>query len=84
MKYSFNFLQVTNWLLICRENVKKIRDQVLNEQITKQQAIDLLLNEKRRISVLKDILYRKTRIHGISGDFLKNLKEIKKSYGIEN
>ena len=84
MKYSFNFLQVTNWLLVCRENIKKIRDQVLNEEISKEKAIELLTNEKRRISVLKDILYRKIRLHGISNDFLKNLKEIKKEYGIED
>ena len=84
MKYSFNFLQVTNWLLVCRENIKKIRDQVLSEQISKEDAIKLLQVEKRRISTLKDILHRKTRLHGVSKDFLKNLKEIKKEYGVED
>ena len=84
MKYSFNFLQVTNWLLVCRENIKKIRDQVLSEQITKEEAVKLLQVEKRRISTLKDILHRKTRLHGVSKDFLKNLKEIKKEYGVED
>ena len=84
MKYSFNFLQVTNWLLVCRENIKKIRDQVLAEQISKEQAIELLMVEKRRISTLKDILHRKVRLHGISKDFLKSLKEIKKEYGVED
>jgi len=84
MKYSFNFLQVTNWLLICRENIKKIRDQVLNEEISKEQAIELLQREKHHITSLKDILHRKTRMHGISKDFLRNLKEIKKEYGIED
>jgi len=84
MKYSFNFLQVTNWLMVCRENIKKIRDQVLAEQISKEEAVRLLTNEKRRISTLKDILYRKIRLHGISKDFLKNLKEIKKEYGVED
>jgi len=84
MKYSFNFLQVTNWLIVCRENIKKIRDQVLAEEISKEQAIQKLLNEKRRITTLKDILNRKTRLHGISKDFLKSLKEIKKEYGVED
>lgn len=84
MKYSFNFLQVTNWLLVCRENIKKIRDSVLSEAISKEQALELLTTEKRRISVLKDILLRKTRIHGVSKDFLKNLKDIKKEYGVED
>lgn len=84
MKYSFNFLQVTNWLLICRENMKKIRDQVLKEQISKEKAIELLTIEKKHISALKDILHRKARIHGVSKDFLKNLKDIKKEYGIED
>lgn len=84
MKYSFNFLQVTNWLLVCRENIKKIRDQVLNEQISKHDALLQLHAEKHKISVLKDILHRKTRLHGISKDFLHNLKDIKKEYGIED
>ncbi len=84
MKYSFNFLQVTNWLYVCRENIKKIRDQVLKEELTKEKALEMLINEKRRISTLKDILNRKVRLHGISNDFLKNLKEIKKEYGVED
>ncbi len=83
MKYSFNFLQVTNWLLICRENIKNLRDGVLRDEISKEKAIELLTIEKRRISTLKDILHRKVRLHGISSDFLKNLKNIKKEYGIE-
>ena len=84
MKYSFNFLQVTNWLYVCRENIKKIRDQVLREEISKEKALEMLGNEKRRISTLKDILNRKVRLHGISSEFLKNLKEIKKEYGVED
>lgn len=83
MKYSFNFLQVTNWLIVCRENIKKIKDSVLSEQITKEKAIELLLSEKNKITKLKDILHRKVRLHGVSKDFLNNLKEIKKEYGIE-
>jgi len=84
MKYSFNFLQVTNWLLVCRTNIKRIRDQVLNEEITKDQALVLLRAEKHKIAALKDILHRKARLHGVSKDFLQNLKDIKKEYGIED
>ena len=84
MKYSFNFIQVTNWLMICRENIKKIRDKVLNEEISKEKAIEMLINEKNKVSKLKDILNRKIRLHGIQKNFLANLKEIKKEYGIED
>lgn len=84
MKYSFNFIQVTNWLMICRENIKKIRDKVLNEEISKEKAIELLQTEKNKVTKLKDILHRKIRLHGIQHDFLKNLKEIKKEYGIDD
>lgn len=84
MKYSFNFLQVTNWLLICRENIKKIRDLVLSEEISQENAIEMLISEKKKVTKLKDILHRKVRLHGVSKDFLKNLKEIKREYGIED
>ena len=84
MKYSFNFLQVTNWLLVCRANIKRIRDQVLSEEITKEQALVQLLAEKNKIAALKDILHRKSRLHGVSKGFLQNLKDIKKEYGIED
>ena len=84
MKYSFNFIQVTNWLMVCRENIKKIRDQVLNEEISKEEAIRKLIAEKNKVTKLKDILNRKIRLHGIQKDFLNNLKEIKREYGIED
>jgi hypothetical protein len=83
MKNSFNFLQFTNWLLICRENIENIKQDVLNERITKQEAIDRLLTEKKKIGILKDVLDRKVRLFGIQSTFLKSLKEIKKRYGIE-
>jgi len=84
MKYSFNFIQVTNWLMICRENIKKIRDKVMNEEISKEKAIELLTSEKHKVTKLKDILHRKIRLHGIQKDFLANLAKIKKEYGIED
>ena len=83
MKNNFNFLQFTNWLLICRENIEKIKQDVLNENITKQEAIDRLMAEKRKIGILKDVLDRKVRLFGIQADFLKSLKELKKRYGLE-
>jgi len=83
MKNSFNFLQFTNWLLICRENIGKIKQEILDEKITKQQAIEKLLAEKKRISILKDVLDKKVRLFGIQSHFLKNLNELKKRYGVE-
>ena len=84
MKNKFNFLQFTNWLLICRENIGKIKQEILDEKITKQEAIERLLAEKKRISILKDVLDKKVRLFGVQPNFLKNLNEIKKRYGIED
>lgn len=83
MKNNFNFLQFTNWLLICRENIDAIKQDVLNEKINKQEAVDRLLVEKRKISILRDVLDRKVRFFGIQSSFLKSLADIKKRYGIE-
>ena len=83
MKNKFNFLQFTNWLMVCRENIILIRDQVLREEITKEQAIEKLLAEKRRISILRNVLDRSVQLHGVQKDFLKKLKDLKKEYGIE-
>ena len=38
---------------------------------------------KADLLLVKEILNRKVKLHGISPDFLKNLKAIKKEYGIE-
>lgn len=83
MKNKFNFIQITNWLMICRENIIAIREQILKEELSKEQAVEKLLAEKKRISILKDILDKKVQLHGIQKDFLKKLKELKKEYGIE-
>lgn len=83
MKSSFNFLQIANWLYVCKENILNIREQVKAGEITKQQAIELLKIEKRRVSVVKSVLERKATIHGVSQTFLRKLKEIKKQYGLE-
>lgn len=83
MKNSFNFLQFTNWLFVCRENIESIKQDVLDEKITKQQAIEKLLAEKKKISILRDVLERKVRLFGIQASFLRSLKDLKKRYGIE-
>jgi hypothetical protein len=83
MKNKFNFLQFTNWLLICRENIAKIKQEVLDEKITKQEAVERLLAEKKRISILRDVLDKKVRLFGVQPEFLKKLNETKKRYGIE-
>ena len=83
MKYKFSFIQVTNWLMICRENLMKIREEANDGFKNKQQIIEKLKKQKRDLLLVKEILNRKVKLHGISPDFLKNLKAIKKEYGIE-
>jgi len=83
MRNTFNFLQFTNWLLVCRENINNIKQEVLEEKITKKEAIEKLLLEKKKISILKDVLDRKVRLHGIQPNFLRNMEEIKKRYGLD-
>ena len=84
MKNKFNFLQFTNWLLVCRENIIAIREQVINEEISKEEALERLRGEKRKIGILKGVLDRNVHLHGVQKDFLKRLKELKKEYGIED
>ena len=83
MKNSFNFLQFANWLVVCRENIEKISDEIVNEQISKEEALKKLYIEKRRIFVLRKVLDRGANLHGIRPSFLRNLNDIKKRYGIE-
>jgi hypothetical protein len=84
MKYKFSFIQVTNWLMICRENLMKIREEANEGFEDKQIVIEKLKKQKRDLLLVKDILNRKIRLHGISPDFLKNFKQIKKEYGISD
>jgi hypothetical protein len=83
MKYNFNFLQVANWVYILRTKLREFRIKIDKENISKEQAIELLKSQKRQLELIKDILNKKARLQGIQPDFLKNLKEIKKQYGIE-
>lgn len=83
MKYKFSFLQVTNWLMICRQNLIKVREEANDNFKNKEEIIKKLKKQKADLLLVKDILNRKVKLHGISTDFLKNLKAIKKEYGIE-
>lgn len=83
MKYSFNFIQVANWLYVCRQNFKKIQQHLIKKDIADDQMLNLLTKEKKHLNILKSILNRKTRLYGIGPDFIKNMKNIKKEYGIE-
>ena len=40
--------------------------------------------QKQKLLIVKDVLDRKTKLQGINSDFLRNLKEIKRAYGIED
>jgi hypothetical protein len=83
MKYSFNFIQVANWVYIIRTKLKQFRTRLDEEKVSKQEALELLKSQKQQLELIKDILNKKTRLLGIQPDFLKNLKEIKRQYGIE-
>lgn len=84
MKNNFNFIQVANWIYVLRTKLKEFRVKIDKEKISKEEALDFLKAQKRQLELIKDVLNKKSRLHGIQPDFLKNLKEIKKSYGIED
>ena len=83
MKYSFSFIQVANWAYIIRTKLKEFRLRIDKEKVSKDEALSLLRSQKQQLELIKDILNKKSRLLGIQPDFLKNLKQIKKDYGIE-
>jgi hypothetical protein len=83
MKYSFNFVQIANWIYIIRTNLKNLRLRLDREKLSKEEALRLLTAQKYQLELIKDILNKNARLLGIQNDFLKNLQEIKKQYGIE-
>ncbi len=83
MKYKFNFIQIANWLYVCRENLFNTRKNVLDEKLSKNEAIEKLQAQKRHLLLIKDIINRKTFLHGIQPEFLRNFKKIKEMYGIK-
>ncbi len=83
MKNSFNFLQVANWIYIIRTNLRDFRVALDKEKINKEDGLNILKSQKRHLELIKDILNKNVRLMGIQPNFLKNLKQIKKEYGIE-
>jgi hypothetical protein len=83
MKYSFNFIQVANWVYIIRTKLKELRLRLDKEKISKEEALQLLTAQKYQLELIKDIINKNTRLLGVQKDFIANLKEIKKQYGIE-
>ena len=84
MKYNFNFIQVANWVYILRTKLKEFRIRLDKEKISKTEALQLLQQQKRQLELIKDVLNKKSSFLGIQPEFLKNLKEIKKQFGIED
>lgn len=81
MKNKFNFLQVANWIFICIQNLDKLNKNSKN--MSKDEFRIRLLEEKRKIVIIKEVLLRKRNLFGISNEFIKNLPDIKKQYGIQ-
>jgi hypothetical protein len=84
MKYKFNFIQIANWMYVCRQNLFNLRIDVVKEKISKNEAIEKLQAQKRHLLLIKDIVNRKTFLHGIQPDFLRNFKKIKEMYDIKD
>jgi len=83
MKYNFSFLQVINWLFACKTNLIKFSEELKTGSQKKEDLIISLEMQKNKLLLVKEILNRKVKLYGISSDFLKDLKQIKKDYGIE-
>ena len=83
MKYNFNFIQIANWLEICREKLKKVRVAADEESMTPEEAINSLEAQKKNLLLIKDILERKIKLLGIQKNFLEKYENIKKEFGIE-
>ena len=83
MKNNFNFIKIANWVYIIRTKLKDFRNKIDKEKVSKEEAITLLTQQKRQLELIKDIINKKAFLVGIQPEFLKNLKEIKKQFGIE-
>jgi len=83
MKYNFNFIQVANWVYVIRGKLKDFRLRLDKEKVSKQDALENLNAQKKYLQLIKDILERNIRLVGVQKDFITNLKDIKKQYGIE-
>jgi hypothetical protein len=85
MKYNFNILQIANWIYVTKMQIKnlRLRLDIDGENLSKQEAISLLKSQKNNLELIKDVISKKSRLLGVQPDFLKNLQEIKKEYGVE-
>ena len=83
MKYNFSFIQVINWLYVCRNNLLNLSGEIKEGKYNKEEIINKLNIQKRNLLLVKDILNRKNKLQGINTEFLKNFKKIKKDYGVE-
>lgn len=83
MKYRFSFLQIANWVYVCKEDLKKILKLIQKGNYNKEEIINKLEMQKKQIIVLRDILKKETKLQGVQPSFLKNLSKIKSSHGIE-
>jgi hypothetical protein len=83
MKYSFSFLQVSNWLYVIYKQLKALRQRLDKENVDKEEVIKLLEQQKTSLLLIKEVLNKKTRLIGIQPDFLKNLESIKQEFGVE-
>lgn len=84
MKYNFSFLQIVNWLIMCRQNLVIFNEEFKRGDTNREETINKLKAEKRKLLLVKDVLDRKVKFQGINADFLKNFKQIKKDYGVED
>jgi hypothetical protein len=82
MKYNFSFIQIVNWLFICKQSLDKALEEYRSAQ-NKEELIKKLKIQKEKLKLVKDILDRKVKLQGVNPEFLRNLKQIKKDYGIE-
>lgn len=82
MKYAFSFIQIINWLLTCKSSLQNLASE--SKSLSKPELIAKLKLQKQKLLVVKDVLDRKTKLQGINSDFLRNFKEIKRAYGIED
>lgn len=83
MKYKFNFMQIANWIYICKEDLRKVMKLVSKENYKKEELIKQLESQKRNLLIVKDIIKKEKKLHGIQKTFLSNLQNIKNAHGIE-
>lgn len=84
MKHSFSFIRMTNWIYSVRTRLKELRVRLDEEDITDEEVINILEEQKRQLLLLREVMEKKVFLTGIQQDFLMNLQQIKKDYGVED